>query len=416
VNRDALGDDAVGCVLTPQSSPVPTLLRLCGTSFYIGAIGYGGPAILAQIKRTFVDEKGWLSDKEFMDTLSLAQILPGAWGVSLLGYTGHKLRPPWGGILAPACYVLPSAILMLGCSWAYFRYQGIKPLQSLFTGLGALVVALLVNATLKLGKAVFRQRTFAEYRGALIAVMTFLGFYVGQINVLVLTVGAGVLGLMFYYSTAEHGHPGAAVRRIVPETGNSNAAGKRYFPLLVAGVAGVSMIWFPALRRISETFFSIGCFAFGGGFAAIPLIQSRIVDQLHWLSLAQFRDGIALGQITPGPVFITATFIGYKIRGLPGALVATVSVFMPSIAAILALSKVHNTIKHLKPIRAIIRGFLAGFIGLLAAVTVQFALKSLIGWQAWLIFCGSLILLLYFKKDVLWAIAGTAMITPLIFR
>ena len=415
MNQNALGNDAVVCAPMPRSSPSPTMLRLCGTALYVGAIGYGGPAILAQMKRTFVDEKGWLSEREFMDTLSLAQILPGAWGVSLLGYTGHKLRPPWGGILAPACYVLPAAILMFGCSWAYFRYQGMKPVQSLFTGLGALVVALLVNATLQLGKAVFRQRTVSEYRGALIAAMTFFGFYVGRINVLVLTVGAGVLGLLFYHSTIEPGHPDGPVGRIVPETGKSNAVRKPYLPMLVAGATGLSMIWFPALLRIFTTFFGIGCFAFGGGFAAIPLIQSRIVDQLHWLSLTQFRDGIALGQITPGPVFITATFIGYRILGFLGALVATVSIFMPSVVAMIALSEVHKTIKHLKPVRAIIRGFLVGFIGLLAAVTLQFAVKSLIGWQTWLIFCGSLALLLYFKKDVLWAIAGTAMITPLIF-
>lgn len=415
MNSDAIGNDALGCAPEAQCTPVPTLLRLCGTSLYIGAVGYGGPAILAQMKKALVDEKGWLSEKEFMDTLSLAQILPGAWGVSLLGYAGHKLRPPWGGILAPACYVLPSAILMLGCSWAYFRYQSAKPIQSLFAGLGALVVALLVNATLKLGRTVFRQRAVPEYRGALIAGLAFLGFYLAHINVLLLAVGAGALGLVFYNSTSDPEHAGGTLS-LDPETGNSNAVRKAYLPLLIAGGAGLGMIWFPALWRIFAAFFSIGCFAFGGGFAAIPLIQSRIVDQLHWLSLAQFRDGIALGQITPGPVFITATFIGYKIRGIPGALVATAAVFMPSIAAMIALSKLHNTIKHLKPVRAIIRGFLVGFIGLLAAVTVQFALKSLIGWQTWLIFCGSLALLLYFKKDVLWAIAGTAMITPLIFR
>jgi chromate transporter len=415
VSSDTIGNDAVGCAPEAQCTPAPTLRRLCGTSLYIGAVGYGGPAILAQMKKALVDEKGWLSEKEFMDTLSLAQILPGAWGVSLLGYAGHKLRPPWGGILAPACYVLPSAILMLGCSWAYFRYQSAKPVQSLFAGLGALVVALLVNATLKLGRTVFRQRAVPEYRGALIAGLAFLGFYLAHINVLLLTVGAGALGLVFYNSTSDPEHAGAALS-LEPETGNSNAVRKAYLPLLIAGCAGLGMIWFPAIRQLFAAFFSIGCFAFGGGFAAIPLIQSRIVDQLHWLSLAQFRDGIALGQITPGPVFITATFIGYKIRGIPGALVATAAVFMPSIAAMLALSKLHNTIKHLKPVRAIIRGFLFGFIGLLAAVTLQFALKSLIGWQTWLIFCSSLALLLYFKKDVLWAIAGTAMITPLIFR
>jgi chromate transporter len=399
-----------------KPSPRPTLLKLCGAALYVGTVGYGGPAILAQMKRTFVDERAWLSERDFMDALSLAQILPGATGVSLMGYIGHKLRSPWGGILVPVCFVLPAAVLMLVASWAYFRYQGIKAVQSLFTGLGALVVALLVNATLKLGQSVFKRRMVSEYRGVLIAVIAFLGFYFERINVIVLTVGAGMLGLVFYYSANDSEHHDAAKGHFVAPGRKSDAVRKPYVALLVTGLIAFSMICFPLPRRIFATFFGIGTFAFGGGFAAIPLIQSRIVSQLHWLSLAQFRDGIALGQVTPGPVFITATFIGYKVMGFVGALVATVAIFMPSLAGMIALSEVHNAIRHLKPIRAIIRGFLAGFIGLLVAVTVQFAVKSLVGWQTWLIFCSSLALILYYKKDVLWAIAGTVVASLVLFQ
>ena len=399
-----------------KHSTSPTLLKLSAAALYVGATGYGGPAILAQMKRKFVDERGWLGEKDFVDALNLAQILPGASGVSLMGYIGHKLRRPWGGILAPACYVLPAAVLMLGASWAYFRYQGIKVVQSLFTGLGALVVALLIYATFKLGQSVFKQSAASKYQGALIASLAFLGLCFGHLNGIVLNAGAGLLGFVFYSFTGRSGHRDGATKPIAPMTAKHTALRRSFAPLLAALMVALGMTCFPRTRQLFATFFGIGTFAFGGGFAAISLIQSTVVDHLHWLTLAQFRDGIALGQITPGPVFITATFIGYKVMGVAGALMATVAIFMPSLAAMIALSEVHNAIRDLQPVQAIIRGILAGFIGMLAAVTLQFAVTSLVAWQTWLICCGSLTLVGYYKKDVLWAIAGTAVMSPLLFR
>ena len=401
--------------LTSKLRCGPSLPKLCAAALYVGVVGYGGPAILVQMKRIFVDEKAWLSEHDFMDGLSLAQLLPGATTVSLMAYLGHKLGRPYGAILAPACFVLPATALMIGASWAYFRYENLKTIQSLFAGLGALVVALLANATFQLARSVFRQRSLAEFKGAVIALLAFLAFYFGRLNMMFLVVGAGMLGLLLHYfdhperPNGGDAHPVEATQAAVDRP-------KPYMPLLVMGLIAVAMICFPQPRRIFAAFASIGTFAFGGGFAAIPLIQSRVVDHLHWLSLAQFRDGIALGQVTPGPVFITATFIGYKVMGVMGALIATVAIFMPSLAAMIALSEVHHAIRNLKPVQAIIGGILAGFIGLLAGVTVQFAMKSLVVWQAWLICCGSVALIGYYKKNVLWAIAGTALVSPLIFR
>lgn len=393
----------------------PSLLKLCAESLYVGVVGYGGPAILVQMKRIFVDKKAWICERDFMDALSLAQLLPGATGVSLMAYIGHKLRRPWGAILAPVCFVLPAMALMIGASWVYFRYENLKTIQSLFAGLGALVVALLINATFQMARSVFKHRSIAEFKGALIALLAFLAFYFGRLNMVFLVPGAGVLGLLLRYPDDPRG-PNTADECPAEVTTASGGGRKPYIPLLAMGLIAVAMICFPQPRRLFATFASIGTFAFGGGFAAIPLIQSKVVDQLHWVSLAQFRDGIALGQVTPGPVFITATFIGYKVMGIGGALIATAGIFLPSLVAMMALMEAHNKIKHLKPIRAVIRGILAGFIGLLAGVTLQFALKSLIVWQAWLVCCGSLLLIRYYKKDVLWAIAGTALISPLIFR
>jgi chromate transporter len=390
----------------------PTLLELCERALYVGYTGYGGPAVLAHIKKIFVDEKQWLSERDFMAALSLAQILPGAAGVSLMGYIGHKLRKPWGGILVPACFVLPAAVLMLVASWAYFRYHNLRLVQSLFAGLGALVVALLVNATLMLGRSVFKKMTAPDYKGALIALCMFAGLYFVRVNVVLLTLTAGGLGLLLYSFGYEISWQSPVA--------SLNAAPRQrqsyWVPLAMLAAIAALCAFIAPWRQMFVTFFNIGAFAFGGGFATIPLIQGKVVDQLGWLSLAQFRDGIALGQITPGPVFITATFIGYKVLGIAGATVATIAIFIPSLAAMIVLSEAHDAVRNLKQVKAAIRGIQAGFIGLLTAVTVQFALKSLTEWQSWLIFCSSLALILYYKKNVLWMIAGTIIVSAWLFR
>jgi chromate transporter len=155
----------------------PSLLQLIKTTFYIGAIGYGGPAILAQMKKSFVHEQEWISEKEFMDSLSLAQILPGATGVSIIGYIGFKLHKFWGGILAPLFYILPATIAMIALSWAYFKYGNISFIKALFAGLGALVVALLFNATKTLSKSVFKKITIKDWKGITISLLTFIGIF-----------------------------------------------------------------------------------------------------------------------------------------------------------------------------------------------------------------------------------------------
>jgi chromate transporter len=177
------------------------------------------------------------------------------------------------------------------------------------------------------------------------------------------------------------------------------------------------LFWlFEGTWTIFKTFFKIGSLAFGGGFSAIPLIQHVVVDGMRWLDLTAFRDGIALGQITPGPVFITATFIGYKVQGIIGAVIATIGIFTPSLAAIIFLGRAHAKIKDFKIVKAVIRGFLSGFIGLLLYVVLQFGVQSLINWQAWTLFAASMIYLLWWKKDVVWLILGVIGVSLLLFQ
>jgi chromate transporter len=396
----------------------PSLISIIKTSLFIGITGYGGPAILAQMKKHLVEKNGWITEEEFMNTLSLSQILPGATGVTLMGYFGYKLKGILGWALLPGLYILPAFIFTTTLAWVYFEYSSLSFIQKLFAGLGALVVALLINATLMLGKSVFGKMDKRDYKGFAIALVSFLLSAFLQINVIFIILLAGFLGFLFYFFTHEfegaklQSHDNAQV-----SSSSESPISINIIYLLIALATLALILWFShsILWTISSTFFQIGTFAFGGGFGSIPLIKSIVVDGFHWLTLAQFRDGIAIGQITPGPVFITAAFIGYKVFGWLGAFFATVAVFLPSLLLIMLLGQFHEKIKHLKSVKVVVKGFQAGFIGIIAAVALQFGEKSLINWQTWAIFLAGLFIILKLKKDVLWVILGTAIVSLLIF-
>ncbi len=396
----------------------PTLFEILKTALYVGAIGYGGPAILALMKRVIVHEKRWISDEEFMNALSLSQILPGATGVTLLGYIGHKLKGGWGGILMPFAFAFPAMTAITVLAWAYFSFGDLNFVHSIFMGLGAMVVALLVNATLMMGRSVFQGMDRNAFKGIVIAALSFMGILYLRWNVVYVILISGALGaLLFYFGGAviqekAQQRPDAAITIPAESTGWRDLLP----PVVLLVLLAVTFYMVDGTWILFVTFFKIGSFAFGGGFTAIPIIQSVVVDGMHWLDLKAFRDGIALGQITPGPVFITATFIGYKVQGIIGAVIATIGIFTPSLAAMMLLSRAHAKIKNLKIVKAVIRGFLSGFIGLLLFVVLQFGVQSLVNWQTWAVFAVSVMYLLGWKKDVIWLILGTIGASLLVFQ
>ncbi|MCX6791476.1 MAG: chromate efflux transporter [Candidatus Gottesmanbacteria bacterium] len=394
----------------------PKLSEFAKVVSYIGIIGYGGPAIIAQMKKALVHKHQWVAEEDFMNTLSLAQILPGATGVALLGYLGYRMKGILGWIVGSFLYVFPAFLFTTVLSVLYFQYHSLSLVQKLFAGLGALVVGLLINAILQLSKPVFGKADRKDYKGFLIALTGFSLAVFTHINVVFIILLSGFLGFLFYFFTHEFEGFHLQHTNALPAATKGTIVSRDVLYLLIALAAGAVLLFLShsIYWLLSATFFQIGSIAFGGGFTTIPLIQHIVVDGLHWVSLLEFRDGIAIGQITPGPVFITAAFIGYKVAGWLGALVSTVSVFLPSLLLILILGKFHEQIKHLKIVRVIIKGFLAGFIGIIASVALSFGEKSLINWQTWLIFLATLLVVVKLKKDVIWAILGTILVSLII--
>lgn len=400
----------------------PTLLQFAKTALYIGVTGYGGPAILGHMKKILVNDKEWVEEEDFMNSLSLADILPGATGVTLLGYLGYKIKGISGWFLGAGLFVLPSFLFTTIMAQFYFSYNSLGFVQKIFTGLGALVVALLINALISLGKPVLGKSGKYGYLKALtIAIPGFILEYFVGISATYIYLLSGFLGFTLYYFSKD--------ANVAAETKKELEEGKKekitlksiltshFTYLLFALVAIGIVLWYfiPGAGQLISSFTHMGTLALGSGMAIIPLMKSIAVDQNNWVTLKQFQDGIAIGQITPGPVLITAAFIGYKVMSWLGAFISTVSIFLPSLVFIVILGGFHEKIKHLKAVKVVIKGFLAGFIGVIAAIALQFGVKSLISWQTWAIFLISLFVIVKLKKNVIWVILGTIIVSLLIF-
>jgi chromate transporter len=183
--------------------------------------------------------------------------------------------------------------------------------------------------------------------------------------------------------------------------------------LAVALVAG-PRLWAPALAELNLALMQLGALAFGGGFTLVPLIQREVVEHRGWLTTREFIDGIALGQVTPGPIVITATFVGYRIAGLAGAVASTAAVFLPSFLVLMAALPHYDRIKRLRAVRWMIQGVLAAFIALLLSVLVEFARASLVDWKTVGLATAAAIAL-WWKVDLLLIVGGAAILSVLMF-
>jgi chromate transporter len=349
---------------------MPSLTSLFLKIFKLGAAAYGGPAMISQIKEAAVNRYAWVKEGEFMRGVALCQLIPGATMVQIVTYIGYRVRGIWGALTAAVAFVLPAFIAILILSAIYFKFHTLWFIQALFKGLGAIVVAIILNACITFGRPILR-----DWKVILIAVLSFLAFFF-QLNFVLIFGLAAVAGFVLRPKTppTKPASPGSA-----PLEGK----GKEYLVvvLLAAFICvalALSYLVDPKITSLSLNLSKIGALAFGGGFTAIPLIQYEMVDRFQWLSTKEFLDGIALGQVTPGPILITATFVGYKVANLLGAFMATLGVFFPSFFILVLLIPYHDRLRGVEKVRMMEQGVLGSFIGMLALVLFNFGRTSLV--------------------------------------
>jgi chromate transporter len=380
---------------SPESPATPVSLSSIFLSFLrLGLTGFGGPAMVAYIGKLAVEKKAWLSEQSFADGTAVCQMIPGATAIQTAGYVGLRIRGPLGALVAFVGFGLPAFLLMLVLSMLYRASHELRPVVSAFHGLHVIVVALVANATVT-----FARRRLASWRDVVLAsgAGVFL-FFRG--NPFVAIAASAVIGLLLHRGMESWAKP----------LGDFDQLGARHMVrlvLLAVLTAGVALVVLFILDRrlfnLAALMAGVDLFAFGGGYASVPMMLREVVDVRGWMVAKTFMDGIALGQVTPGPIVITATFVGYQVAGLAGAIVGTVAVFTPSFLMVLAVVPYFDRIQHSLLVRRALRAVLASFVGLLLAVTVQFALAA--SWTApAILLSAAAFAALWFKIDVLWVV------------
>jgi chromate transporter len=379
-------------------------LKDLGLSFLrLGATAFGGPAMVAYIRELAVARKGWLDEGAFRAGVALCQSLPGATAMQTVAYVGLRTRGLVGGLTTYVGFGLPAFLLMLGLSALYQQTRDLPSMLSLFHGLRVIVVAIVAHATWT-----FARSSCKGWREALLALLAAaaLGW---QVNPLLVIPLAGLLGCLLLPTDSA---PAGALGKEAPGPWKALRPG---LALVAVGGLAVSLLFFldRPLFDLAAVMLRVDLFAFGGGFASVPLMQHEVVEVRRWMDARTFMDGIALGQVTPGPIVITATFVGYAVRGVLGAVVATAAIFFPSLAVLALVLPYYDRLQDSPRFRQATRGALLSFVGLLLVVTVRFGLSAHWNLPAVLLGLSALAALLR-GVDILWVVLIGGLLSLLI--
>jgi chromate transporter len=386
-------------------NPNPPSLRQLFLDFLrLGATAFGGPSMVVYIRKLAVERRGWLGGKEFSEGVAFCQMIPGATAMQTAAYVGLRKRGIAGAAAAFTGFGLPAFSLMLLFAVLYARTGALPPVVAAFSGLQAIVVALVANAALAFGKSTLKQ-----WKHALIAAAAAVLFW-GNLHPVIVILVAAALGWLILPL------PEASELR-----GNQSTATPFYKKtlavILVLAATSLAGLYFFSreLFNLAWLMVRVDLTAFGGGFASVPIMYHEVVEVNQWVNSQTFMNGIVLGQVTPGPIVITATFIGYLLQGILGASIASIYIFSPSFLLVIGLSPFFNRLSASPVFHKIIRGVLCSFVGLLISVALRFAFQ--IHWDVIhvLLAAGALVALLR-KVDILWVVLAGAILSIVLIR
>lgn len=385
--------------LTSSTRESISLWKLFVLYLQIGLTGFG-PAVAAETKKRLVKGLNWISEDEFAHGLALAQMLPGTVFVSLTVYIGYKIRGIAGALTSFVAFLLPPFSLMLLLSYMYFTYGSLPQVNLLFQGISIAVVGLVAYAVVDIGKSLI-----SDIKGIMIAVMSavIMLSYPNIFLVLSLAALAGVL--LFYKQLAQQAKPTNI--GTIPLHAAWALFLKRFSCIAVvsAGLVYVASLQ-PVLLKLGGVFFRMALLMFGGGFSMIPFFQQEVVAHYKWLTLNEFAVGIALGQVTPGPILITSTFVGYKVAALTGACAATLGVFLPSLIFVILTAEIYQVVVNAVWVKAAIKGIAVAFPGMILVVAVGLVQHSVVDIFSAVFAVATFIILLYGKFDTIYVIIG----------
>jgi chromate transporter len=373
------------------------MLREIAVSFLrLGTTAFGGPAAhIAMMEEEFVRRRGWLSHAEFLDMLGATNLIPGPNSTEMAIHIGHQ-RAGWKGlVVGGVCFIVPAMLIVMAAAWAYVRFGSLPQFQGIMYGIKPVIVAVILQAFWRLAPT-------AVKRG-------FLGL-VGLIAVAAAMLGISPLMILF-----AAGIVAAASARInrgrLPAVSAAIAAPRWRGIALMLKSAGAAAALAPfSLLGLFLFFLKVGAVLYGSGYVLLAFLQTDLVDRLHWITQSQLLDAVAVGQVTPGPVFTTATFIGYLLGGATGAVVATIAIFVPGFIFVAASRPLIPRIRRSMIAGAFLDGVNVGALALLAAVTLQLGRAALVDVTTTAVAAISAPLLIYSRVNSAWLIfaAGIA--------
>jgi len=351
----------------------------------LGLIGFGGPAAhIALMDDEVVRKRGWLNRDYFLDMLAATNLVPGPNSTEMAIHVGY-LRAGLPGLIAGGvAFILPAMIIVLAIAWAYVRYGALPQVDAVLYGIKPVIIAVVAQATYRLGHS-----ALTDWKLVALSVVAFLAAAAGADTVGVM-LAAGVIGVLLYA-------PPAWLRLGMPA---------------LVGWGLLFQVSSPAsdnrLVGLVTFFLKVGALLFGSGYVLIAFIEKEVVGGLGWLTPQQLVDAIAVGQMTPGPVLTTATFIGYLIAGVPGALVSTLAIFLPSFLIVVALSRWMPRLRASRTVAAFLRGVNAAVVAVMLLALVSLARAALVDVWTWLIGLAGLALLLRTHLDSTGLLVGGA--------
>jgi chromate transporter len=395
--------ESMGAAAKPQAGG-PGVKHLFLSFLRLGLTAFGGPVMVAYIGELAVKRKKWLDQETFKQGVALCQSIPGATAMQSAAYVGFKINGVPGALAAYVGFGLPAFALMAILSSLYVAAHGLSWIAALFSGLQVMVVAIVANAMYTFGRGALKR-----YPDFFLAGASACAFGLG-VSPFYVIIGAALAGIGF-------GRTGEAPSRAGKGKGLSPAVLQHIIILLLVIFSAILFLYFfqRNLFTLALLMCKIDLFAFGGGFSSLPLMLQEIVNVRGWMDAKTFMDGIALGQVTPGPIVITATFVGYHLYGFVGAVAATIAIFTPSFVLLITGALFFDRLKQSPFFRSATTGALASFVGLLLYVTVKFAFA--VPWDAVRIAIAVATLAALIKKvDIVYIVPTGAVLSVFLFR
>jgi len=398
----------------------PTLRYLFFTFLKIGATSWGGfMALISIVQKRVVEKDKKIENELILEGISLASVLPGPMAFNVVTFIGYRLKGMKGAFVSMAGILLPSFLLMLLLSFLYLRYGNVPAFNHFFAGILPAVAAIIISVAFAMVK-----KNISGVPQGIIAVISLLImiFSKAYLSTITIMLVSGIAGYFLYYKPTDSKEK---YQKKMPSTLKMNYS--RFVIPFMLFFFLLLTFFYPSIlpekftdivllnRKIILIFSGMSLSLFGGGYVVIPAMQQVIVNSMGWLTNKEFSDAVAMGQVTPGPIFITATFIGYKVAGFWGAVNATLAIFLPPGLLMIACSRFFDSIRKSAVIAAVFKGLRPAIIGMIAAASFTILAHGDLSLKTGLLFLAFLILAIRYKADPVYLIPGAGLIGLLIF-